>query len=166
MWYNSVAELKTLQVSNAEISELAIARQAGLSDDTCVQLIKLSRSRHQPFADGHSISELLAAGMSEQAALELDRLNQLGLWSGEAQALRFAGLSDQVILAVARRRSQGLPVLSGKTLADLKNVNVSDAMILDLVQKGITEQEAAYYIAQRQRAAGGHGFVYQHRSRK
>jgi hypothetical protein len=163
MWYNSVAELKTLQVSNAEIGELAIARQAGLTDDNCVQLIKLARTRHQPFADGRSIADLLAAGISEQTALELARLNQLGLWSGDARALRLAGLSDQVIIAVAQRRSQGLPVLSGETLADLKNVNVSDAMILDMVQKGVTEQDASYYIAQRERAGGGHGFVYQRR---
>src|SRR5580692_8416832 len=61
MWFNSITELKTLNVSNAEISELAIARQAGLTDDNCVQLIKLARSRHLPFADGQSISDLLSA---------------------------------------------------------------------------------------------------------
>ncbi len=166
MWFNSITELKTLNVSNAEISELAIARQAGLTDDNCVELIKLARSRHLPFADGQSISDLLAAGISEQSALELARLNQLGLWSGEARVLHLAGISDQVIVAVAQRRSQSLPVLSGNTLADLKNANVSDAMILDMVQKGITEDQASYYIAQRQRAGGGHGFVYQGRSRK
>jgi hypothetical protein len=32
MWSNSVSELRTLNVSNAEISELTKARQGGLSD--------------------------------------------------------------------------------------------------------------------------------------
>ena len=163
MWFNSVSELRTLNVSNAEIGELAKARQAGLSDLSCINLIKLARTRQKPFADGQSIADLLSAGSSEQTVLELAHLNQLGLWAGQAQALRFAGLSDQVILAVARRRSQNLPMLSGERLGELKNAGVSDAEIQDMVQKGVTEEQASYYIAQRQRAAGGHGFVYQGR---
>jgi len=163
MWFNSVSELRTLNVSNAEIGELAKARQAGLSDLSCINLIKLARSRQKPFADGQSIADLLSAGSSEQTVLELAHLNQMGLWAGQAQALRLAGLSDNVILAVARRRSQNLPVLSGERLGELKNAGVSDAAIQDMVQKGVSEEQASYYIAQRQRAAGGHGFVYQGR---
>ncbi len=166
MWFNSVSELRTLNVSNAEIGELAKTRQAGLSDPSCVELIKLARSRQQPFSGGQPIANLLSAGASEQTVLELARLNQLGLWAGEAQALRLAGLSDKVILAVAQRRSQGLPVLSGGKLAGLKNAGVSDSAIMDMVQKGITEEQASSYIAQRQNAAGGHGFVYQGRARR
>ena len=75
--------------------------------------------------------------------------------------LRLAGFSDQVILAVARRRSQGLPVLSGEKLGDLKNSGASEAAILDFIEKGIGEEQANAYIKQREYAAGGHGFVYQ-----
>lgn len=163
MWFNSVSELRTLNVSNAEIGELAKARQAGLSDLSCINLIKLARSRKKPFADGQSIADLLSAGSSEQTVLELAHLNQLGLWAGQAQALRFAGFSDNVILAVARRRSQNLPVLSGERLGELRNAGVSDAAIQDMVQNGVTEEQALHYITQRQQAAGGHGFVYQGR---
>jgi hypothetical protein len=164
MWFNSIEELRTLNISNAEIGELAKAREAGLTDQSCVQLIKLARERKIPFADGQSVANLLQAGLSEQTVLTLARLNQLGLWAGEAHALRLAGLSDPVILAVAQRRSQGLPVLSGKKLADLKNAGTSDPAILNMIEKGVTEEEATYYIASRQRAAGGHGFVYQRRA--
>jgi hypothetical protein len=166
MWSNSVSELRTLNVSNAEIGELTKARQGGLSDPSCIELIKLARSRQQPFSGGQHIADLLAAGSSEQTVLELARLSQLGLWAGQAQALRLAGLSDKVILAVAQHRSQGLPVLSGEKLAGLKNVGASDAVIVDFVQKGITEEQASNYIAQRERAAGGHGWVYQGHSRR
>jgi hypothetical protein len=93
-------------------------------------------------------------------------MNQLGIWAGQARALRLAGLSDNVILAVAHRRSQGLPVLSGETLAKLKNSGVSDAAIQGMVEKGVTEPDAASFIAQRERAVGGHSFVYQGRGRK
>jgi hypothetical protein len=161
MWFNSVAELRSMNVSNAEIGELAKARQAGLTDPSCVELIKLARSRQQSFSGGQSIAELLSTGVPEQTVLELARMNQLGLWAGQAQALHLAGLSDKVILAVAQRRSQNFPVLSGQKLGELKNAGASDAVILDMVQKGITEEQASSYILQREKAAGGHGFVYQ-----
>jgi hypothetical protein len=166
MWANSVSELRGMNVSNAEVGELTKARQAGLSDPSCVELIKLARGRQLPFSDGDHVAELLSAGIPEPTVLELARLNQLGLWSGEAQAMHLAGLSDQVILAVAKRSSQNLPVLSGAKLGELKNAGASDATILDLVQKGISEEQASNYIEQRQRAAGGHSFVYQGHSRK
>jgi hypothetical protein len=166
MWLNSVPQLKTLDVSNAEIGELTIAHQAGLTDPSTVVLIKLARDHKQPFTDGHSIANLLNAGASEQTVLELARINQLGIWAGEAQALRLAGISDKIILAVAERRSKGLPVLSGGKLGELKNSGASDATILEMVQRGASEKIASEYIAQRNAAAGGHNFVFQgHRKR-
>jgi hypothetical protein len=166
MWSNSVTELRTLNVSNAEIGQLTKAREAGFTDPSCVTLIKLARSRQQPFADGQSVADLLSAGSSEQTVLELARLNQLGLWAGEARALRLAGFSDKIILAEAQRRAQGFPVLSGGKLGDLKNAGASDATILDFIQKGMTDEQASQYISQRERAAGGHEFVWQRRGRK
>ena len=161
MWLDSVPQLKTLNVSNAEIAELSKVHEAGLTDPSTVVLIKLARDHKTPFADGQSIADLLNAGSSEETVLELARLNQLGVWAGEASAMRLAGLSDKIILAVAHRRSQGLAVLSGKKLAELKNTGASDATILEMVQKGDSDETATKFIAQRERAAGGHKFVYQ-----
>src|SRR5260221_8016265 len=62
MWSNSIDELRTLNVSNAEIGELTKARQGGLSDPTFVELIKLFRPHQQPFTRGPPIADLLAAG--------------------------------------------------------------------------------------------------------
>jgi len=166
LWLTSVPELKPLNVSNAEFAQLSKAHEAGLSDPSSVALIKLARERQKPFADGQTIADLLNAGSSEQTVLELARLNQLGLWAGEASAMRLAGLSDKIILAVAKRRSENRPVLSGGKLAELKNAGASDAVILDMIEKGISEASASGYIAQRQRAAGGHGFVYQGRHKR
>src|SRR5215472_8840090 len=166
LWLTSVPELKPLNVSNAEFAQLSKAHEAGLSDPSSVALIKLARARQKPFTDGQSIADLLNAGSSEQTVVELARLNQLGLWAGEASAMRLAGLSDKIILAVAKRRSQNLSVLSGGKLAELKNVGASDAVIMDMIEKGVSEAAASSYIAQRERAAGGHGFVYQGRHKK
>src|ERR1700688_3455490 len=108
MWLDSVPQLKTLNVSNAEVGELNKAHQAGLTDPSSILLIKLARDRKQPFTDGEPVADLLNAGSSEETVLELARLNQLGAWAGEVRAMRLAGLSDKIILAVAHRRSQGL----------------------------------------------------------
>jgi hypothetical protein len=166
MWLDSVPQLKNLNVSNAEIGELEKAHEAGLSDPSSVVLIQLARDRKQPFDDGQSIADLLHAGSSEQTVLELARLNQLGVWAGEARAMRLTGLSDKIILAVAKRRSQGLPVLSGEKLGELKNTGVTDATILEMVQKGDSDETATRYIAARERAAGGHKFVFQTHARR
>jgi hypothetical protein len=166
MWSSSVSELRTLNVSNAEISELSQARRSGLSDASCIELIKLARSRQQPFSGGQPIADLLAAGSSEETVVELARLDQLGLWAGEAQALRLAGLSDKVILAVAERRSKGLAVLSGGNLAELKNSGASETVILDFIHKGLSNERATEYVAQREHATGGTGWTYLGHSRK
>jgi hypothetical protein len=164
MWLNSVPQLKSLNVSNAEIDELSKAHQAGLTDPSSVVLIQLAREHKAPFADGQAVANLLKAGSSEETVLELARLNQLGPFAGEARAIRLAGLSDKIILAVARRRSQGLAALPGGKLGELKNVGASEATILEMVQKGDTDEIASRFIAQRERAAGGHNFVYQTRA--
>ncbi len=165
MWLDSVPQLKALSVSNAEIGELRKAHEAGLTDPSTVVLIQLARDHRLPFSDGQSVADLLDAGSSEDTVLQLARLNQLGPWAGEARAMRLAGLSDKIILAVAQRRSQGLAVLSGEKLGELRNTGASDTVILDLVKKGISEQTANSYIAQHS-GAGSHGFVYQRHVRK
>jgi hypothetical protein len=166
MWLDSVPQLKSLNISNTEVGELSKAHEAGLSDPSTVVLIKLARDRQQPFTDGQSIADLLQAGSSEPTILELARLNQLGPWAGEARAMRLAGLSDKIVLAVAQRRSKGLTVLSGEKLGELKNTGVSDETILEMVQRGDSEKTASAFIAGREREAGGHRFVYQARSHK
>ena len=166
MWLDSVPELKSLNVSNAEIGELSKAHEAGLSDAASVVLVRDTRDRKETFTNGQSIADLLRAGSSEQTVLELARLNQLGTWTGQAAAMRLAGISDKIILAVAQRRSKGLTVLSGEKLGELKNTGVSDAEILAMVEKGDSDETATRYIAARERAAGGHKFVFQTRAHK
>src|SRR5258706_4684776 len=47
MWSNSGNELRTLNVSNAEIGELTKARQGGPSDPAFVALLKMCRRHSQ-----------------------------------------------------------------------------------------------------------------------
>ncbi len=161
MWLDSVPQLKNLNVSNAEIAELNITHQAGLTDPSAVVLVQFARDRKQPFAEGQSVADLLNAGSSEETVVSLAKMNLLGPWAGEARAMKLAGISDKIILAVAQRHAKNLPVLSGEKLGQLKNTGVSDAVILEMVQRGETDARANQFIAEREREAGGHRFVYQ-----
>lgn len=163
MYFGSVEELRQLGVSSSEVAQLVPARQAGVSDATCVELVRILHARHQLFTDGATIGQLVGAGLQEKTVIELEKLDELGLWSGEAEALRLSGLSDQVVLEVARRRSAAQPVLSGEKIAELKNAGLNENQILAEIDKGTTDEQADKIIAERNNAAGGHSFVREFR---
>ena len=161
MGFTNVEQLRQIQVTDAEVQQLAIVRQSGFTDQTCIELVRIARGRNQPFADGLTIAGLAGAGFQESSVLTLARLNQLGLWAGEAEAMKLAGLSEEVILDVARRRAAGLPVLSSAKVAALRNVGFSDAQLMPEIDQGITDTQADEIIARRNNAAGGHSFIHQ-----
>ena len=166
MWFNRIEELRALDVTDAEVAELVKVRSAGVSDGACVELVRLARSRAQPFAGGDAIASLRQVGIGEPAILELAKLNQLGLWVGEAQAMRLAGLSENVLLTLARRRAAGQPALSGPSVAQLKNSGLSEAQLLELINRAATDEQAAELVVARQRAANPTGFVRQRGRRR
>ncbi len=153
MSYDAIQELKALQISTPEVAEIARARQGGFSDANCVDILKLFRDRKQPFNDGDAIAGLVRAQVGEDTILELAKLNQLDLGSGDFQAMRLAGLSDAIILEVARHRAAGKPVLAGASLAGLKNVGVRESTLLELARRGIPDSQANAIIAFRRHGA-------------
>lgn len=166
MYFNSVEQLRQLGVNKAEVQELVAARQAGVSDQTCIALVRIAHSRHQLFGNAPIVANLIHAGLQEDTVIELARLDQIRLWSGEAQAMKLAGLPDTVILAVARRRAAHQPVLSGSKVAELQNVGLSDRELLAEIDRGISNAQADAIITRRTNAAGGHYFVHQHGRRR
>jgi hypothetical protein len=90
-------------------------------------------------------------GVSEPAVLELAKIDQLGIGYGELQAMRLAGLSDAIVLEVARRHAEGKPVLSGASLATLKNAGLRESTLLELTRRGVPDSQAASIIAMRRR---------------
>jgi len=166
MYLTSVEQLRQLGVSDSEVAQIVPVRRAGVTDDTCTALVRIVHARHQPFTDGQGVADLVGAGLGENSVLELARLNQLGLWSGEAEALRLSGLSDQVILAIARRRAASQPVLSSAKIGALKNAGLSETQILADIDRGISDEQADKIIAERNDAAGGHNFIHEVRERR
>ncbi len=151
MSYSSIKELRDLNVVSAEVSELVKAKQAGFSDESCVELVRITHGRNQLFRSGDAVAGLRQAGVSEPVILELARLDQVGLWAGPAQAMRLAGLSDAVILEVARHRAEGKPVLSGASLAELKNAGMSESTLLELAHRGVPDDQKSTIVLLRQR---------------
>jgi len=153
MSYDAIQQLKALQITPAELPGIAHARAAGLSDAGCVEAVRIYRSRGVPFDGGDSIASLLQAGMSEESVLDLARMGQLGLGVGEFQAMRLAGLSDAIVLEVARRRAAGQPVLSGGSLADMRNAGLREATMLELLRRGVPDSQADIILSARHHGA-------------
>lgn len=149
--FSAIQSLKSLNINDAEVAEVATAKQGGLSDDGCVALVRLAHSRNEKFHTGDDVAQLLRAGMGESTVIELSKLNQIGLWTGEAQAMRLAGLSDEIILEAAHRRAAGKSVLSGASLANFTNAGMREGTLLQLVRRGVPDGEAQEIIKLRHR---------------
>ncbi len=158
MYFNNIAQLREFNLTQDEVAQLAQARQAGLTDEDCVALIEVARRHERPFLEGEAIAGLLRAGFQESSVMALVRLDQLEI-AGEAQVMKLAGLSDEVILALAGRRNAGQPALSSAKAAALRNVQLTNAQILAAINRGTTDAQADAIIAQRTR--GAKGFVRQ-----
>lgn len=151
MNFTAVQTLKGMDITNEEVAQIARVRHAGLTDDDCVSLVRLARNRQEKFQIGDDVAQLLRAGVSEPTVMQLAQLNEISSWSGEAVVMRLAGLSDEIILEAARRHTAGLPVLSGASLANFKNTGMREATLLQLVRRGVPDNEAPTILTLRHR---------------
>jgi hypothetical protein len=152
--YDAIQELKALNITAPEIAEITQVRQAGLPESDCVEVLRIYRGRGQAFNAGAAIAGLFQVGLHEDTLLELVRLNQVDQGWGELQAMRLAGLSDAIVLEVARHHAQGRAVLSGASLARMKNAGLRDTTLLELARRGVPDSQAdAILSARRHRAS-------------
>jgi hypothetical protein len=153
MNYDALSQLKALKISAPEVSQIAGARQAGFSDTSCVQVMQIYRTRNQGFDAGDSIVGLVNAGVGEPLVLDLARMGELGPESGELEAMRLAGFSDDMLLTVAQRHSSGQPVLSGASLAGMKNLGMRSDTLLQLARRGVPDSQASAIMRARRHGA-------------
>ena len=147
MEFSSVQTLKAMNPSDPEIAQVAKAKMGGLSDKTCIELLRISREPGQTVDFADPADGLAQVGMTETEILELARMKQLGLGAGELQAMRLTGLSDSVVMEVARRRAAGKQALSGVSLARLKDTGLSEPALFELVRRGIRDSEVPGIVA-------------------
>ena len=140
--YSSLQQIEQLDPTKEEVAELVKTSQGGVSEAACVQLLQVARGQKRHFAEGEAVAGLHAASLADATILELARLRQIESWWGEAQAIRLTGISDRVILAVAQRRAAGQAVPSGVSLAHLKDAGVSEATLVELLNRGMTDSDA------------------------
>ncbi len=153
MSYDAIQQLRALEITDSEVAQIAQAKEAGLSDDGCVEIEKIYRGRGQHYDAGGAVAGLLGAGMSEDDVLAVARLGQLGFGAGELQAMRLAGLSDAIILEVARHRAESKPVLSGASLAMMQNTGMRESTLLELTRLGVPDSEAGAILSSRHNGA-------------
>jgi hypothetical protein len=151
--YSGIQKLKALNIASIEVGDIAKAREGGLSEEGCINLVRLYHQRGKPFNVGTAVANFVQSGMREDKVLELGSLDQLGLGSGELQAMRLAGLSDEIVLEVARNRSAGKQVLSGVSLAGMRNAGIRNATIFELVRRDVPDSQANAILSLRRHGA-------------
>ena len=140
--YSVITKLEEMNVSANEVANVARAKDTGLSDEACLELVRLSRSRGGEFNEGDAVGVLAGVQFTEDEVMTLARQNQLGLWVGEVQAMRLAGVSKPVILALARERSKARPSISSPNIVRLQDSGLSDNQIIELIESGTTDSAA------------------------
>jgi len=162
MWSSSLDELKKLKPSDLEITQLTKLKHAGAADDLCLALVKAARAHHHEFSNADAAIDLSRAGYNDSEILEMAQSDQIDILSGEAVTLKLIGLSNPTVQAIIHRRIQGLPTLTSEQIGRLRNTAMSEKQILEVVDKGLSDQQAEAFIAQREavRNHSNTGFVH------
>ena len=159
MWSSSVEELKKLNTSDTEVVQLTKMKQVGISDDTCVTAIADAHQHQHPFSSADAAVNLMKAGYSESIIVEMTKVDQLDNLSGDAVMLRLVGLSDSAVDVILHKRMKGQRTLASAEIGRLKNTGLTEAQIMERVNRGMTDaeadKEAAYREATRNHANTG-----------
>jgi len=161
MFSSNVEELKKLNTSDQEVTQLVKLKQAGIGDDACVTLIGNAHQRHHLFTSADSVVSLAQAGYGESIVLEIAKVDQLDAISGDAVMLRLVGLSNSAVDEILHRRMKGLPTLNSAEIGRLKNTGLTEKQIMERIESGMTDAQADKEAAARE-AARNHsntGFV-------
>ena len=142
MYSSSVEQLKTLNTADSEVAQLVRLKQAGLTDDTCITLISEAHLRQHLFASADSTVNLAHAGYSEPVIVEIAKIDQLDIISGDAVMLRLVGPSDPAVDWILHRRLKGQRTMSSAEIGRLKNTGLTEKQILERISEGMTDAQA------------------------
>src|SRR3984893_20183 len=157
----SIGQLKKVHASDAETPQLVSAKRAGITDYTCVTLVSDAHQHHHLFANAEAVTGLAGAGFREPQILQVASLDNLDRLGGKAVTLPLIGLSDSTLQTVMQRRLQDQPTLSSAEIARLKNTGLTEAQILQRINRGMDDNEADREVLARETARNhnGTGFV-------
>ncbi len=152
MWSSDIEQLKGLNTSDAEIAQVVKLKHAGISDDTCVELVSTAHVRKHLFTSAESASNLAGARFTEAQILEMARADQLDSISIDAVTLKLIGLSDSTVQLVLHRHLNGQPIMASADISRLKNTGLTERQILDRINAGMTTEQAEKEIRAREAA--------------
>jgi len=141
--FTVIEKLHDLNVTDNEVAQVVKARDTGMNDENCLELVRMARARGAEFSAGDAVQTLAGVQFTEDEVMELARLNQLGLWVGEVQAMRFAGISKPIIMTLARARFKGRPAISGPNVVRLQDAGFTDHEMIELIEQGTSDAQAA-----------------------
>ena len=147
MWSTNLAQVKKMNVSAAEVGDLTRLKQAGASDQLCLSLLKAARDHNHEFTSGDSVISLSSAGYTDAQILEMAQADKLDALSSDAVMLKLIGLSNSTVQVIIQRREMGLPTLTSAQIGRLKNIGESEKKILELINQGLSGQQAEAYVA-------------------
>jgi hypothetical protein len=164
MWSSNVEQLKSLKTSDAEVAQLVKLKQAGITDEACLQLLTDAHQFQHPFFNSDSVVNLVHAGYSETLILEIAKKDQLEIVSGDAVMLRLVGLSESAVNSILRRRLAGQATMGSAQIGRLKNTGLTEKQIMERINGGMTDALADREATVREvnRNHAGTGFVRQH----
>lgn len=158
---DTVAQLKKLHVTDTEIPQIVKIKRLGLSDDSCLAMVRDARTHQHAFSSGDSASNLIGAGYTEQDVVNMAQSDQLDSISTEAITLKLLGLSESTVQTLVSRHLQGQPTLSSAEIGRLKNTGITEKQILEYINQGMTDEQAEKEVAAREakRNHANTGFV-------
>ncbi len=148
MYSSTVDQLKKMKVTEMEVIQLGKLKQAGASDELCLSLYRIAHQHGHDFSSGEAAIELSQAGYSDVQIQEMAESDQIDLLSGDAITLKLIGLSNPTVQEIIHRRVQGLPTMTSQQIGRMKNTGMSERQILDLVDSGLTGDDADKKITQ------------------
>jgi hypothetical protein len=150
MYSTSLDEAKKLKLTDTEVSQLVKLKEVGASDPLCLSLLHAARDMGREFNNADAAITLSRAGFSDSDILELAKSGQMDILSGDAVTLKLIGLSSNAVRDVLHRHMSGQSTLSSSQISRLKNTGMSEKQILELVDSGMTDDQAEGIIVKRE----------------
>jgi hypothetical protein len=148
----TIEQLKTLNTSDEEITQVLKLKNANVSEDTSLALISAAHAHQHPFNSADSVISLEGARYPDSQILQFAKADQLDSISTEAVMLRLIGLTDATIQIVLQRHLQGLPTMGTAEIGRLKNTGLAEKQILERITSGMTDEQADKEAAAREAA--------------
>jgi hypothetical protein len=164
MFSSNIEQLKAMNTSDAEVAQMVKLKGSGVSDETCVALLRAARAHQHVYNSADATIGLAQAGFSDQQILDIAQADQIDILSGDAITLKLIGLSDNMVQNILHRHLRGEPTLSSALIGQLKNTGLTERQIFERINAGMSDAQAEAEVKRREalRNHANTSFVREH----